>query len=58
MAADLNKIVEQLSTLTVLEAAELSKLLEDKWGENCSRQCPCVIERSTRRRQRGAQLRK
>jgi large subunit ribosomal protein L7/L12 len=30
--ADLNKIVEELSTLTVLEAAELSKLLEDKWG--------------------------
>ena len=30
--ADLNKLVEELSTLTVLEAAELSKLLEDKWG--------------------------
>ena len=30
--ADLNKIVEDLSALTVLEAAELSKLLEDKWG--------------------------
>jgi large subunit ribosomal protein L7/L12 len=30
--ADLEKIVEQLSSLTVLEAAELSKLLEDKWG--------------------------
>ena len=30
--ADLNKIVEELSALTVLEAAELSKLLEDKWG--------------------------
>ena len=30
--ADLNKIVEDLSSLTVLEAAELSKLLEDKWG--------------------------
>ncbi len=30
--ADLNKIVEELSTLTVLEAAELSKLLEEKWG--------------------------
>ena len=29
---DLNKIVEDLSSLTVLEAAELSKLLEDKWG--------------------------
>ncbi len=30
--ADLNKIVEDLSSLTVMEAAELSKLLEDKWG--------------------------
>ena len=30
--SDLNKIVEDLSTLTVLEAAELSKLLEEKWG--------------------------
>ena len=30
--ADLNKIVEDLSALTVMEAAELSKLLEEKWG--------------------------
>ena len=30
--ADLNKIVEDLSSLSVLEAAELSKLLEEKWG--------------------------
>lgn len=30
--ADLNKIVDELSVLTVLEAAELSKLLEEKWG--------------------------
>ncbi|MGQ5701392.1 50S ribosomal protein L7/L12 [Sandaracinobacteroides sp. A072] len=30
--ADLNKIVEELSALTVLEAAELAKLLEEKWG--------------------------
>ncbi len=29
---DLNKLVDELSKLTVLEAAELSKLLEDKWG--------------------------
>ncbi|MDE2030127.1 MAG: 50S ribosomal protein L7/L12, partial [Alphaproteobacteria bacterium] len=28
----LEKLVEELSTLSVLEAAELSKLLEDKWG--------------------------
>ena len=30
--ADLSKIVDDLSKLTVLEAAELSKLLEEKWG--------------------------
>ena len=30
--ADLAKIVDELSSLTVLEAAELSKLLEEKWG--------------------------
>ena len=30
--ADLNSLVDQLSELTVLEAAELSKLLEEKWG--------------------------
>ena len=30
--ADLNKIIEKLSSLTVVEAAELSKQLEEKWG--------------------------
>jgi large subunit ribosomal protein L7/L12 len=30
--ADLQKLAEELSSLTVLEAAELSKLLEEKWG--------------------------
>ena len=30
--ADLQKIVDELSTLTVIEAAELSKMLEEKWG--------------------------
>jgi large subunit ribosomal protein L7/L12 len=30
--ADLNAIADQLSTLTVMEAAELSKLLEERWG--------------------------
>ncbi len=30
--ADLNKIVDDLSALTVIEAAELAKLLEEKWG--------------------------
>lgn len=32
MAANLEKIVDQLSELTVMEAAELSKMLEEKWG--------------------------
>ena len=32
MMADLNKIIDELSTLTVVEAAELSKQLEEKWG--------------------------
>ena len=32
MAANLDKIVEELSVLTVLEAAELSNMLEEKWG--------------------------
>ena len=32
MSANLEKIVEELSKLSVLEAAELSKLLEEKWG--------------------------
>lgn len=30
--ADLNKLVEELSTLTVLEASQLTKMLEEKWG--------------------------
>ena len=32
MAVNLEKIVDDLSTLTVIEAAELSKMLEEKWG--------------------------
>lgn len=32
MATNIEKIVDQLSALTVLEAAELSKMLEEKWG--------------------------
>lgn len=32
MAANLQKLVDDLSVLTVMEAAELTKLLEDKWG--------------------------
>jgi large subunit ribosomal protein L7/L12 len=34
--ADLKKIAEDLSALTVLEAADLAKLLEDKWGVSAS----------------------
>ncbi|MFP6884228.1 MAG: 50S ribosomal protein L7/L12 [Roseibacillus sp.] len=34
--ADLNKIIENLSSLTVVEAAELSKQLEEKWGVTAS----------------------
>lgn len=34
--ADLNKLVEELSVLTVLEAAELTKMLEEKWGVSAS----------------------
>ena len=30
--ADINKIAEELGTLTILEAADLVKLLEEKWG--------------------------
>ena len=32
MAADIEKIAEELSSLTVMEAAELAKVLEEKWG--------------------------
>ena len=34
--ADLNKIIENLSSLTVVEAEELSKQLEEKWGVTSS----------------------
>lgn len=34
--ADLDKLVEELSNLTVLEAADLAKMLEDKWGVTAS----------------------
>lgn len=36
MGANLEQIVEDLSALTVIEAAELSKLLEEKWGVSAS----------------------
>lgn len=43
MAANLDKIVEELSTLTVLEAAELSKLLEEKWGVTAAAAAPVMM---------------
>jgi large subunit ribosomal protein L7/L12 len=38
--ADLQKLVDELSGLTVLEAAELSKLLEEKWGVSAAAAAP------------------
>lgn len=43
MAANLEKIVETLSELTVLEAAELSKLLEEKWGVTAAAAAPVAV---------------
>jgi large subunit ribosomal protein L7/L12 len=39
--ADLNAIAEQLSSLTIMEAAELSKMLEEKWGVSAA--APVVV---------------
>ena len=41
--ADLAKIVEDLSALTVLEAAELSKMLEEKWGVSAAAAAPVMV---------------
>src|SRR5262245_23288628 len=43
MAADLNKLVDELSKLSVLEAAELSKLLEEKWGVTAAAAAPVAV---------------
>ena len=43
MAADLNKIVEDLSKLSVMEAAELSKMLEEKWGVTAAAAAPAAV---------------
>ena len=40
--SELNKIVDQLSKLTVVEAAELSKQLEDKWGVTAAAPAPAA----------------
>jgi large subunit ribosomal protein L7/L12 len=45
--ADLNKIVEDLSSLSVIEAAELSKLLEDKWGVSAAAPVAAVAAPTT-----------
>jgi large subunit ribosomal protein L7/L12 len=42
--ADLNKIIDDLSSLTVLEAAELSKLLEEKWGVSAAAPVAAVAQ--------------
>ena len=41
--ADLDRLVEELSSLTVLEAAELSKLLEEKWGVSAAAAAPVAL---------------
>ena len=41
--ADLNKIIEKLSSLTVVEAAELSKQLEEKWGVTSAAVAPAPV---------------
>jgi large subunit ribosomal protein L7/L12 len=41
--ADLNAIVDQLSALSVLEAAQLSKLLEEKWGVSAASAAPVMV---------------
>ncbi|MCB9948639.1 MAG: 50S ribosomal protein L7/L12 [Rhodospirillaceae bacterium] len=41
--ADLNQLVDQLSSLTVLEAAELSKMLEEKWGVSAAAAAPMMM---------------
>ncbi|MCB9451109.1 MAG: 50S ribosomal protein L7/L12 [Anaerolineaceae bacterium] len=41
--ADLNKIVEELSGLTILEAAELKTLLEEKWGVTAASAAPMMM---------------
>ncbi len=41
--ADLNTIVDELSSLTVMEAAQLSKLLEEKWGVTAAAAAPVMV---------------
>ena len=41
--ADLQKIAEDLSSLSVIEAAELSKILEEKWGVSAAAAAPVAV---------------
>lgn len=41
--ADLNKLVDELSALTILEAAELKTLLEEKWGVTAAAAAPMMM---------------
>jgi len=41
--ADLDKLVDELSNLTVLEAADLSKMLEEKWGVSAAAAAPVAM---------------
>jgi large subunit ribosomal protein L7/L12 len=43
MSANLEKLVEELSKLSVLEAADLSKLLEEKWGVTAAAAAPAAV---------------
>ena len=45
--ADLSKIVDELSTLTVLEAADLAKMLEEKWGVTAAAAAPGAAATAT-----------
>ena len=53
--ADLSKIVDDLSSLTVLEAAELSKLLEEKWGVSAAAPVAVAAAGGRRCRRSGAE---
>ena len=52
--ADLAKIVDDLSKLTVLEAAELSKLLEEKWGVSAAAPVAVAADFRNRRREKSS----
>ena len=50
--SDLNKIIEDLSKLSVVEAAELSKQLEEKWGVSAAVSSSTSSSRSSSRRRK------